>query len=82
MKKIVFSITIVAFLMLGMILLLSFKRKEEKELLIYSIPKEYSYWYDDGRMMSFSLYINQKDCYIEYVDQNQYSLSNGKNQYT
>lgn len=82
MKKIVFSITMIAFLMLGMILLLSFKRKEEKELLIYSIPKEYSYWYDEEKAMSFSLYANQKDCYIEYVDQNQYILSNGKNQYT
>ncbi len=74
MKKIVLILLMVGVALLGVILLLSLKKKVMEEITIYTIPREYSYWYQENRKMRFYLYVNQRDAILDMTDQNDYQL--------
>ncbi len=81
MKRIVFILLMLGVTMLGVILFLSFKKNVKEEIIVYTIPREYSYWYRENRKMKFYLYVNQKDAILDMADQNDYQLVNEQMEY-
>lgn len=76
MKKIFLILLLLVTSMLSIIFIYSHFRRIEKEIKIFSILKEYAYLYEDNRRFSFSIYLNQEDYFIEYIEQNSYELKN------
>lgn len=81
MKRIVFILLMVGASMLSVILFLSFKKDIKEEIVVYTIPREYSYWFQENRKMRFYFYVNQKDTILDMTDQNDYQLVNEQMEY-
>lgn len=76
MKKIFFALTLIITILLAIILFFSYYRQSEQEMKVYTILREYSYWYQDNRRFSFIIYSNQENSFLDYAEHNVYELKN------
>lgn len=74
MKKIILGTILASIIILVLILYFSYGRGAYEQV-VYTIPREYTYWYQKDKKMSFELFLNQEEGLISFPNDNQYRLS-------
>ncbi|MCM1130568.1 MAG: hypothetical protein NC087_07495 [Anaeroplasma bactoclasticum] len=81
MKKLVFGITSLMFILLVTIWVLSKGKTVTEKDQYFTIPRILTYHYDEDKRMSFEIFINNENSLIEFPLENSYFLVNNNSSY-